>query len=276
MYGALLLAAFILLLEIIPQPLDKVAVLDVGQGDAILLQSGTAQVLIDGGQGRVVLERLAQEMPWFDRTIEVVMVTHPQRDHMEGLLHVLEAYDVGLVVLPDAAHSSQLQEAWLTMIGERGVAYRFARAGQQLTVGDAELTILNPLDSDEAMAATASDLNNASIVVKASWPDLSFLLTGDAESRVERLLLTAWPGGELQADILKVGHHGSKSSTSPEFLAAVQPSAAIVSAGLDNRFDHPHQEILDRLASLPIWRTDRDGTVSIVRAGDDWLITGQK
>jgi len=254
------------------QPEDKVAVLDVGQGDAILLQSGTAQALIDGGQGRVVLQRLAEEMPWFDRTIEVIMVTHPQRDHMEGLLHVLDTYAVSLVLLPEVPHSSQLQEAWLDELAARQIPYRFARGGQRLTLGEAELSILNPLSTLDARAATAADINNASIVVRATWPDLSFLLTGDAESRVERLLVETWAGGELKADILKVGHHGSKSSSSPEFLAAVQPQASIISAGLDNRFGHPHEDVLERLGSKPIWRTDRDGTVTAVRVDEHWLI----
>src|SRR5687768_14758076 len=114
-----LLAIIILLLiivggSLVPTPETKVVFLDIGQGDAILLQEGTKQVLIDGGPGRTVLERLGEELPWLDRTIEVVIATHPDRDHLEGLLYVIEQYDVGLVLLPEIPHTTDLQEAWLT------------------------------------------------------------------------------------------------------------------------------------------------------------------
>ena len=269
----LILIMFITLFSTADAPMDKVAVLDVGQGDAILLQSGAQQALIDGGQGRVVLERLAEELPWFDRTIEVIMVTHPQRDHVEGLLHVLERYDVSLVLLPEAVHSSQLQEAWLDMLLEKKIPYRFARAGQRLALGELQLSILSPLQSEAALAATAADINNASIVARADWDDVSFLLMGDAEARVERLLVDSWSPSVLAADVLKVGHHGSKSSTTAELLAAVQPRLAVVSAGAENRFGHPHAEVLNRLANTSLWRTDSGGTVRFVKQQERWLVS---
>ena len=199
------LVASIIALQFIPPPTDKVVFLDVGQGDAILLQSGTQQVLIDGGPGSTVLQRLSEELPTLDRTLDVLILTHPQRDHIEGLLHVLERYDVSLVLLPNTSHTSQLQDTWLSLIRDRNIPYRFAWTGQHLTIGSLKLSILGPLDTLAARAATKSDINNASTITRADFcPQksarhnppgdgrscLSFLLTGDAEKRVEAMLVS--------------------------------------------------------------------------------------
>lgn len=162
----LLLAAVLLTIIIgtsfVPVPEDKVVFLDVGQGDAILLQSGTKQVLIDGGPGSAVISELSRELPWFDRTIDILILTHPQRDHVEGLLHVLEHYNVNLAILPAVSHTSQLQANWLTMLQDHQVPHRFAWAGQKLSVGDLQFNIIAPIDSAPFRAAAKSDINNAS------------------------------------------------------------------------------------------------------------------
>ncbi|MBI4022503.1 MAG: MBL fold metallo-hydrolase [Candidatus Andersenbacteria bacterium] len=263
--------AVIATLSFVPNPADKVVFLDVGQGDAILLQQGTAQVLIDGGPGMAVLKRLGEELPWFDRRIEVVVLTHPQQDHLEGLLHVLERYEVGLVLLPRVAHDSQLQAAWLQELLDRSVPYRFVWAGQRLVAGDLTLQFLWPADAPAAGAAAYADINNASIVTRAEFGDLSILLTGDAEARVERLL-----AGELSSlldvDVLKAGHHGSNSSTHPALLAAVTPSAVVISVGVENRFGHPYPAVLGRLAGVPLWRTDQHGSVRFLSDGRRWWV----
>jgi len=275
-------------------PVDKVVFMDVGQGDAILLQDGTRQVLIDGGRGMAVLQRLAEEMPWFDRKIEVVVVTHPQQDHMEGLMHVLERYEVGMVLLPYASHTSQLQEAWLQKIIDKNVPYRFTWTGQHLTVGDMDFQVLGPIDSPAAQAAVKADLNNASLVMRVDYcPEgttprsptrpvggigevgscLSLLLTGDAEARAERLMLESIRKELLDVDVLKIGHHGSKSSTTAALLAATTPAAAVISVGADNRFGHPSEIVLQRLSEIPIWRTDEDGSIKFIHTRDQWLIS---
>ena len=281
------LVAGIVLLVMIPLPDDKVVILDVGQGDATLLQNGTRQVLIDGGQGMAVLRRLAEELPWFDRTIEVVILTHPARDHMEGLLHVLERYNVELILLPEVAHASQLQEVWLQKIVAGNIPYRFARAGQRLSVGDMELAILGPLDSEAALAAIRAEINNASVIIRVEYcPEgatprssdsevgscLSFLLTGDAEKRAETIITKAADRNLLDVDILKVGHHGSNSSTHEALIKAASPQAAVISVGADNSFGHPRQEVLDRLAGIPIWRTDESGSITFRHFKDSWLV----
>lgn len=250
---------------------DKVVFLDVGQGDAILLQDGTYQVLVDGGKGQVVLERLAEEMPEADRKIEVLVLTHPQQDHMEGLLHVLERYQVGLVLLPEVSHTTILQEAWLDALLKSGADFRFAWSGQQLQVGDLELEVLAPFDSQEARAATASDLNNASIVLRATMHGMSVLLTGDAEVRAERLLVEHVPREKLDVDVLKSGHHGSASSSSLSLLEAATPASYVVSVGEDNRYGHPNEEVLARVSPVPVLRTDIHGSVRYVYNGTSWF-----
>jgi len=309
--GVLISIVALLLLAAVPGPEDKVVFLDVGQGDAILLQSGTQQVLIDGGPGMTVLTRLGEEMPWFDRSIEVVVLTHPQQDHMEGLLHVLDRYEVGMVLLPKLSHTSQMQEEWLEQIIEKNIDYRFAWAGQRLEVGEIAMRILGSIDSEEAKAAIKANLNNASTVARVDYcsdetpPNLplsgetlesarvsapldkgglggisepvvgclSFLLTGDIEKRVENILVQNMREDLLDVDVLKAGHHGSKTSTNEILIDKATPAAAVISVGSDNKFGHPHGEVLARLKGRPIWRTDEVGSVRFRHLPDgQWII----
>lgn len=269
-------AALLALLSFVPGPAEKVVFLDVGQGDAILLQDGTAQVLIDGGPGMAVLERLGEELPWFDRRIEVVISTHPDRDHLEGLLHVLERYEVGLVLLPRLAHSSRLQAAWLQKLeafAEQGrLAYRFAWAGQRLRVSD-DLTVhlLGPFSDEGRVFSPGGKSNNGAVLARVDFGELSFLLTGDAEAVVERRLVGE-AREQLDVDVLKAGHHGSKTSTTRELLEAATPSAVVISVGRDNRYGHPHPLVLQRLKDLHLWRTDEHGSVRFQRWRERWFV----
>jgi len=254
-------------------PADKLVILDVGQGDAIFLQDGTAQVLIDGGRGAAVLSGLAQEMPWFDRRIEVLVATHPQQDHMEGFMHILDRYEVGLIVMPYLPADSPLQEAWLAKIKQANIVYRFAHAGQKLDFGDADLAILAPGSSPEYENMARKNLNNGSIIARADFHGLSFLLTGDAERPAELALVNNTDAALLDADILKVGHHGSKTSTSPELLSAVTPMAAAISVGADNSYGHPAPLVLDRLRTVPVFRTDQLGAIRFLHGPDGWRLS---
>ncbi|MEX0649891.1 MAG: MBL fold metallo-hydrolase [Candidatus Andersenbacteria bacterium] len=252
---------------------NRVVFLDVGQGDAILLQDGRRQILIDGGAGNAVLEPLAAQMPWFDRTIDVVVLSHPQQDHVEGLVHVFQRYDVGLVLLPDASYSSQLQESWLNAVEGAGVPYRFSWYGQQLHVGDFAVKVLGPIDSSQSQAIIAKDVNNASTIMRVDVHGLSLLLTGDAEEPVERLLVQTVPSELLDVDVLKAGHHGSKTSNSTQLLAATSPHSVVISVGGDNRFGHPSPEVLERLQGLSVFRTDEDGSVQFVHDVRGWRVS---
>lgn len=281
----LTLAIGVVALGLVADPQDKVVFLDVGQGDAILLQDGSGQVLIDGGQGMQVLERLAEEMPWFDRTIELVVLTHPQRDHMEGLIHVLDRYDVGMVLLPRAASESLLQEVWLQRLVDNGVPFRFAWRGQRVTIDSISMHILGPFDMPVAHAAAKKNNNNASVIMrvdvnptqpplrKGRGDRLSLLLTGDAERQVEYWLTKSTQAEMLDVDILKAGHHGSKTSTTQRILDSASTSAVVISVGADNRFGHPHKSVTQRLKGVPVYRTDEMGSVRFVFSDGSWNLS---
>lgn len=263
-------------LSFVSGPAEKVVFLDVGQGDAILLQDGTAQVLIDGGPGMAVLPRLAEEMPFFDRRIDVVISTHPDRDHVEGLMHVLERYEVTLVLLPQLPHPSQLQERWLQRLEalmEQGkLAYRFAWAGQRLRVSDDfTVRLLGPFSEAGKILAPGGKSNNGAVLARVDFGELSLLLTSDAEAVVEKRLVGE-AREQLDVDILKAGHHGSKTSTSSDLLEAASPSAVVISVGRDNRYSHPHPLVLQRLEDLHLWRTDEHGSVRFQRWREKWFV----
>lgn len=268
----------LVLASFIPLSQDKVVFLDVGQGDSILIQAKTAQVLIDGGSGTKVLERLGEELPWFDRTIDVVISTHPDKDHLEGLLHVLERYKVGLVLLPHIPHTSQLQGEWLhrlqRAVENKQFAYRFAWQGQKLKLGDVTIDVLGP-SNDMIRLAAAGTTNNASVITRVDFGDFSLLLSGDAERAVEKVLVEHLLN-RLHVNVLKVGHHGSKTSTSQMLIDAVSPSAAVISVGVDNSFGHPHPAVMQRLENIHLWRTDEHGSVRFLRHDGQWLVTTQR
>lgn len=192
---------------------------------------------------------------------------------MEGLLHVLERYDVGMVLLPRVVSSTQMQKAWLNRIIDKDIPYRFAWSGQELVVGDLRLSILNPLDVLEAEAATRANVNNASVVMRVDYAGMSFLLTGDIEKRVEKIVLERIDKEVLNVDVLKVGHHGSKSSSRKELIDAVSPQMAVISVGGDNKFGHPHKDVLNRLADVLVMRTDQDGSVRFRQVDGKWFVS---
>lgn len=256
-----------------PQPQDKVVFLDIGQGDSILVQNKTAQVLIDGGPGSKVLERLGEELPWFDRTIDVIILTHPQQDHLEGLVHVLDRYRVGLVILPKAAYPTQLQAVWMQKLIDKKIPYRFSWAGEELHLANADIHILAPFPDAEDQALIARNVNEASTTTRIDFAGRSFLLSGDAEKAAEHLLVQRTAPALLDVDVLKAGHHGSKTSTTAELLAATTPHMVAISVGAHNRYGHPTQEVLDRLKDLPVYRTDHVGSIRLIHEHGQWLLS---
>lgn len=243
-----------------------VAFLDVGQGDAILIVTPSGrQVLVDGGRyPSVVLDELGQHIPFWDRDLDLVVATHPDDDHVAGLVAVLDRYDVGLLLgngTPpgtDAAYSVLLETA-----ASRGATLRTAQPGDVLRLDDrVELTILHPkadFQSDQS--------NERSIVARLAYGELTLLLTGDADASVEQMLMDG--GLPLSSTVLKVGHHGSNGSSSAEFLGQVRPQVAVIAAGQDNKFGHPHPDVLSRLqdAGATILRTDESGTLELISDG---------
>lgn len=238
-----------------PAPAITVDFLDVGQGDAILVRSGRQQMLVDGGPDRQVLSELGRAMPFFDRTIELVVLTHPHADHYRGLAAVFERYRVEKILVSDDRGPEEYAD-FLRGVGREAPVIQ-TRAGDRLIIGQAVAEVLWP----ERAAAHAADPNETSVVMALSaFGRPAALLTGDATTGVENALLEKKK--ILPTPILKVGHHGSTYSSSPEFLAAVRPAHAVISVG-KNRYGHPSPAALLRLkaAGAVVWRTDRDGAV---------------
>jgi competence protein ComEC len=220
-----------------------VAFLDVGQGDAIYIETPRGkQILVDGGKDRAVLEELSRFMAFNDRSIDVVMATHPDFDHIGGLPHVFKRFDVGMFLEPGTSDDGADYEALQQVVRDEGLVPVRAQRGMTLALGEgAMLDILSPSGNVYMLEA-----NRGSIVARLRYGDTTFMLTGDAPTGIEEYLVGVY-GTVLKSDVLKLGHHGSKTSTGDVWLAAVRPTYAVVSAGCDNRYGHPHDEVLERL-----------------------------
>lgn len=224
-----------------------VAFLDVGQGDAIFIQAPSGeQMLIDGGAtSGALLRELGRVMPFYDRSIDIVLATHADQDHIGGLPSVLERFRVGMFVRTATMASTSAYRTLLQTVEERKVKTEIIMAPENLDLGGgAEFDILFP-DKD----TTGWETNDSSIVGKLIYGNNSFLLTGDSPTKIETYLVKKY-GALLKSDVLKAGHHGSKFSSSELYLKTVLPMFTIISASLNNRYGHPNQETLDRLIKI--------------------------
>lgn len=242
--------------------------LDVGQGDAILIKSPYGQnILIDGGPDKTILNRLAGKMDFADKEIDLMVLTHPHDDHVAGLINVIKQYNVKKILYTGVSHSAPNYLAWLELIKNEKIPLIIIDRPQTVKLGDdCELKILYPLSS--LAGKEVDNLNNSSIVVKLIYRQIKFLFAGDMESDVEAGLLASKT--DLAADVLKVGHHGSNTSTSDDFLTAVKPKFAVIEVGKDNTFGHPSLRVLKRLerAGVKTYRTDTDGTIEFLSDGN--------
>lgn len=226
----------------------RVVFFDVGQGDSIFIESpaGT-QVLIDGGPSSSVLRGLAHEMGFFDRTVDIIFATHPDADHIGGLVDVLERYEVATIVTTENTGKSSIAEAFNRNVAAEGADIVTARRGMNFDLGGgASMEVLFP-DRDTEFFES----NTASIIVRLVYGENEFMLTGDSPQAIEEYL-ASFDGGALRSDVLKAGHHGSRTSTSGLFLDAVRPALAIISAGKDNRYGHPHPDVITELEERDI------------------------
>lgn len=237
---------------------------DVGQGDSIFIETPTGQqVLIDGGPDKTVLERLNQVMPFYDRTIDLVILTHPDADHITGLVSVLDYYQISHILTSGFAKETNVYREWRKLIEEKNIPVTLAQSGQKIIFSEEIfMDILWP-----AKDAVFKSANNYSIVGRLVYGQTEFLLSGDIEKEVEQQLVKHLMSHTLGADILKVPHHGSKSSSSQNFLEAVNPQVAIISVGRENRYGHPQSAVLDRLKDYLIYRTDQDGSIQVFTNG---------
>lgn len=226
-----------------------VAFLDVGQGDAIYIETPNGnQMLIDGGQpSGAVLRELGRVMPFWDRSIDVVLATHPDQDHVGGLPTVMQRMQVASVVTTENTSATGAYGAFEKIISEKRPHRIFARAGGKIILDDG--VVLEILFPDRSTAGW--ETNASSIVARLSYGGKSFLFTGDSPESVEKYIV-AKNGKALQSTILKLGHHGSRTSSSKVFLSAANPEYAIISAGKDNKYGHPHKEVTDLLVELKI------------------------
>lgn len=269
---ALLATAAWLALRGLPDGKLHVYFLDVGQGDAILVVAPDGrQILVDGGPSpTALLNELGAVLPFWDRSLDVVVLTHADSDHITGLIPLLQRYQIGQVL--DTLQSDVAPEAaaWLAELQHAAIPHTDAQRGARLPVGDLTLTVLHP--GPVILVGTASDDNNNAIVLRLDYGQIGLLLAGDAEQEAEAALIAA--SIPLRADVLKVSHHGSNSATSAAFITAVAPRLAVISVGAENDFGHPHPLVLERLTGIEVLRTDQRGRIEVVSDGARlWVVT---
>ncbi|HAT73832.1 MAG: Beta-lactamase domain protein [Candidatus Moranbacteria bacterium GW2011_GWF2_36_839] len=243
----------------------KIIFFNVGQGDAIMISQGQNQILIDGGpSGQKEMEKLGKYIPFWDRKIEIVIATHPDQDHIGGLIDVMKNYKIGKVIDNSAESDSQVYKNYLEIIENKNIERLKGKEGMNIKIKDANLEIIYPGLILDPPAGGPKDTNSDSIVAKLIYGQNSFLFTGDFPLEKESALLI--DKFDLISKVLKVSHHGSKNATSQEFLSKVSPFDAIISVGKNNSYGHPAGELLERLRAkkINILRTDEKGDIEYI------------
>jgi competence protein ComEC len=241
----------------------RVDVLDIGQGDAILITTpNQTRLLIDTGPNQQVIQALGDALPLHVRNLDAVLLTHPDLDHIGGTVDVFSFYTVPLLITASSSKETDVTRAVDEIPVNRSVVYR----GDRIVLDVHHNIYADILAPD--ISWHPEDANDSSIVLKLVYGETCFILTGDASVNVEQALVHMY-GDTLDCDVLKAGHHGSRTSTSASFVGTVSPSYAAISAGKDSDFGHPHQEVLDILSkfNVEILRTDEQGTISFVSDG---------
>ncbi|KKP88340.1 MAG: Beta-lactamase domain-containing protein [Berkelbacteria bacterium GW2011_GWA2_35_9] len=273
---ALLLASLSLwyVLIISADNLLRVYTLNVGQGDAILISKNHFQLLIDTGRGKTTYSRVKQYLPFNDNKIELLILSHLDSDHIGGAKYIIDKIAVDEIWTLNWQKETETVKELKNKVEEKKILTKFVRAGEKKIIqteeGEINIKLINPEEY-----ILESEGNNSSIVVKINYDELDLLLTGDLENEGEKKLLEK--NIDLQAEILKVGHHGSKSSTSQEFIGKIKPEVSLISVG-KNSYGHPSQNILDRLKSInsKIYRTDESGTIEISTDGKIYTVKTEK
>lgn len=248
----------------------QIIFLDIGQGDATFITfQNKQQMLIDCAKDSRILEALSRAMPFYDRSIDFLVITHPDIDHYGGCIDVMQRYEIGTLVYTGATKENQFFDEFIEeMNKEQTNGTRYAQIDKQQIWHIASSTVhfLFPDMPVETLAAQKIKLegNNSSIVMKLSQGEQDILLTGDAEKELETYLIKTY-GPLLDVEVLKIGHHGSDTSTIDPFLKATSPHTAIISSGKENTYGHPSPRVLERLhsANTSIWRTDTQGDIII-------------
>jgi len=277
----LLIIAILIWLVVLTMPDNKlhVSFLDIGQGDAILIQTPNHQnILIDGGPDpqKINLE-LSKKLPFWDRTIDLMISTQPQADHITGLVEVLQRYEVKQVLEPGVPYDSLIYQEWLKLVEGKQIEHTIARIGQEIDLGQGiMIEVLNP--PLKLFQGTSHDVDNNGVVLRLSSGKVSFLLTADIRQEAELELIGQ--RANLRSTVFKVAHHGSKTSTSAQFLAAVDPEVAVISAGADNPFGHPNTEVverlIERLSGDKVYMTYENGTIEFITDGEKLWVKSER
>ncbi len=252
----------------------QVKVLDIGQGDAILIRGGGQTVLVDTGDIETRDKLVAYIKKEGITAIDTVIITHPHADHLGGMLGVLENFKVKQIYDSGQTGTTALYRKYLSEVQKQKIPFNLVKAGDEISItNEIKLKFLAP----SKPFITESAMNNNSIVAKLTYNQFSMLLTGDAEKESEKNMVKNYPK-ELKSTVLKAGHHGSNTSSSSGFLKAVAPEAVIISLGANNDYHHPHPSTLKKYvdAQLKIYRTDLDGTVTITSDGKTYKILKEK
>ncbi len=243
-----------------------VAFLDVGQGDAVFVRAPNGnQILIDGGPNKQILSELSSVMPFYDRTIDALILTHSHEDHLNGLIEVLKRYKVGAVLEPGNEGETPAYAEFEKIIKEKKIRHLYVKRGTKISVDENTfLNIFLPVFN-----LRNGGIHDQMVVGQLIYGKTKFLLTGDMESNLENYLISLY-GNRLKSEVLKAGHHGSRTSTSLRFLGTASPEYAVISAGKNNKYGHPHKEILDRLTNFGVkfFRTDLDGLIKFTSDGE--------
>lgn len=271
-YASLISGIFLLSIFLFTLPGDalKIHFLDIGQGDSMLIQTPSYhEILIDGGPGSAVLGQLSEILPFFEKTIDLVVLTHPHSDHLMGLLPILERYQVHNILLTGVSYQSDVYAEFLQEARGQGIMLYFARADEDFLIGDLVLfDVLYPFTP--ITGQKFENANNSSIVLQVEYSDFRALLPGDSEKEVEDTLIKE--GVDVTAELFKAGHHGSRTSSTATFLKAVSPQYMVIQSGAGNQFGHPHRETLLSAVKqgVSVFRNDLSGriTVSVDTNGD--------
>lgn len=262
------LVAILVFLAVLSAPDGKLHLIfcDVGQGDGILVITPTGnQILIDGGPNNRILSCLGKKMPFWDREIEAIVLTHPQNDHLTGLIEVLKRFEVKKVVESGVVNSTPEYQLWSSLVSKETGGPVKVKRGDRIKTDDS-VEILVEWPNSNFLLENLSDLNESSLIFRMNFGKFCALLTADATSRVFEKLFSL---GVNKCSLLKVPHHGSSGSLYPLFWKALNPKIAVISVGKNNRYGHPTKEVINFLdrEGVKVFRTDRNGTVEITTDG---------
>lgn len=245
-----------------------VAFLDVGQGDSIYIQAPNGnQIIFDGGPNSKILSELSKLMPFYDRSIDMLIITNPDKDHYAGFIDLLRRYSIGSVLESGTETSTETYEMLEASIKAYNIPDRLAQRGMRIILDDETGVYIDVFFPDRDVSGMKT--NDGSIVARLVYGKTSVMLTGDSPQSIENYLTDVF-GKNLKSDVLKVGHHGSRTSTGELFLGYVAPAFAVISDGKGNSYGHPHQETLDNLAKfdVKVFRTDELGTIVMKSDGE--------